>query len=154
MVIAKSLAAFAGILILWGCAPRPDLEAVKSQLLETDREFSRMSVREGSGAAFLAYMAAEATVYPYKGRPIKGRDTYKDLVSQMAEAGVKSGLEWEPHFSDVARSGDLGYTLGTFRSTLTNTDGSEAITTGNYITVWKKQVDGIWKFVFDGGNQD
>ena len=72
MVIARSLAVFSWLLILWGCAQEPDLEAVKSQLLETDREFSRMSVREGTGAAFLAYMAEGATVYPYKGSPIKG----------------------------------------------------------------------------------
>jgi len=130
------------------------MEDVKSQLLEVDREFSKLSLLEGTGAAFLAYMAEDVTVYPYQGSPISGRDTYQDLIAQMADSGVNTVMEWEPHFSDAALSGDLGYTLGTYRSTLTKPDGSETITTGNYITVWKKQVDGTWKFVFDGGNQN
>jgi len=152
--MAKTLAAFACILILWGCEQAPDLEIVKSQLLEIDREFSQMSLEKGTDAAFLAYMAEDAVIHPYKGDPLEGRDTYQDLAHRLSESGIQRILQWEPHFSDAARSGDLGYTLGSYRSSLTNPDSSQEVTTGYYITVWKKQADGTWKFVFDGGNQN
>lgn len=151
--MAKILSAAACVFVLWGCTPHPDLEALRNRLLEVDREFSRMSLAEGTGAAFLAYMAEEATVYPYKGTPIQGRKGYRALISQTASTGVKTVLQWEPSFADVGRSGDLGYTLGTYRAIQTMPDGSEQVRTGNYITIWKQQEDESWKFVFDGGNQ-
>ena len=153
-ILIKTVAATACILVLWACTQAPDLEAVKTRLLEVDREFSEMSLAEGTEAAFLAYMADEGTVYPYKGAPISGRENYQALLTQMDAAGVNTVLQWEPRFAEAARSGDLGYTLGTYRAVQTMPDGSEQIRTGNYVTIWKKQEDGSWKFVFDGGNQD
>jgi len=152
--MAKISVGLACILILWGCAQTPDLEMVKSQLLEVDREFSQLALEKGADAAFLAYMAEDAIIYPYKGDPLEGRDAYQDLATRLAESGIQRTLHWEPHFSDAAHSGDLGYTLGSYRSSLTNPDGEQEVTTGHYITVWKKQADGTWKFVFDGGNQN
>ena len=48
----------------------------------------------------------------------------------------------------------LGYTLGTWQSTHYNEAGKGQVTTGKYVTIWRKQADGSWKVVFDGGNPD
>jgi ketosteroid isomerase-like protein len=153
-ILTKTVAATACILVLWACTQAPDLEAVKTRLLEIDREFCEMSLAEGTEAAFLAYMAEEGTVYPYQGAPISGRENYQELIASVAASGAETVLQWEPQFADAAASGDLGYTLGTYRSVLTNADGDEQIRTGSYVTIWKKQADGTWKFVFDAGNRD
>jgi ketosteroid isomerase-like protein len=52
--------------------------------------------------------------------------------------------------TDVAASGDLAYTRGTFSITYTNpaTKKPENMS-GNYVTVFKKQADGSWKAVQD-----
>jgi ketosteroid isomerase-like protein len=52
--------------------------------------------------------------------------------------------------TDVAASGDMAYTRGTFDVTFTNpeTRKVEAMS-GNYVTVYKKQADGSWKAVQD-----
>ena len=46
------------------------------------------------------------------------------------------------------KSADLGYTFGNW--ILTKIDGNKRH--GVYYTFWKKQKNGEWKFVFDGGN--
>lgn len=53
-------------------------------------------------------------------------------------------LEWWPNFAGIARSGDLGFTTGGVA-----VNGQR---TGHYFTVWKKQPDGSWRWVYDGGS--
>jgi len=63
-------------------------------------------------------------------------------------------LTWQPVKIDVARSGDLAYSLGTWHLKGKNPKGEEVEQTGKYLTVWKKQQDGSWKVVADTGNVD
>jgi ketosteroid isomerase-like protein len=53
-------------------------------------------------------------------------------------------LEWWPNFAGIARSGDLGFTTGGVAV------GGQR--TGHYFTIWMKQADGSWKWVYDGGS--
>ena len=53
-------------------------------------------------------------------------------------------LEWWPNFAGVARSGDLGFTTGGV--------AFNGRRTGHYFTIWKRQPDGSWKWVYDGGS--
>jgi ketosteroid isomerase-like protein len=55
---------------------------------------------------------------------------------------------------DVAKSGDLAYSLGTWQLKGKNPKGEDVTQSGKYITVWKKQQDGRWKVVADTGTVD
>jgi ketosteroid isomerase-like protein len=51
---------------------------------------------------------------------------------------------------DVAKSGDLGYTQGTYSLTLSNPKTKAPyVEKGKYLTVYRKQADGTWKSVED-----
>jgi len=63
-------------------------------------------------------------------------------------------LTWRPVKIDVAASGDLAYSLGTWQLKGKNSEGKDVTQTGKYITVWKKQKDGSWKVVADTGTVD
>jgi ketosteroid isomerase-like protein len=63
-------------------------------------------------------------------------------------------LVWQPEKVGVARSGDLGYTSGTYVWTFTNASGKPVSDRGKYLTVWRKQADGSWKVLFDMFNTD
>lgn len=63
-------------------------------------------------------------------------------------------LTWEPTMAFASAGGDLGYTLGTWRSSRAGPEGNAEVHTGKYVTIWRKQADGGWKVVFDGGNPD
>ena len=79
--------------------------------------------------------------------PIVGKEA---IVKFMTE-NVKGTVTWEPYFVEMSVSGDLGYTLGKSQSTVTSATGKKTVSYGHYVTIWKKQPDGSWKLVFDGG---
>jgi ketosteroid isomerase-like protein len=135
---------------MWGMGQNMYLE--KKRLMKTDREFSRISVKEGSIKAFYLFIADNGIILPQKGHPV-GKDVYKKLLSQIKKKEKKSILKWEPTFVDIAKSGDLGYTYGNYELTVFDLKGNKKVKYGYYITVWKKQADGTWKFVFDAGNE-
>jgi len=61
-------------------------------------------------------------------------------------------LTWKPVYADMAASGDLGYTYGTFEFRSRDKDGKLTVEYGKYVSIWKKQKDGSWKVVMDMGN--
>jgi ketosteroid isomerase-like protein len=63
-------------------------------------------------------------------------------------------LTWKPVKIEVAKSGDLAYSLGTWQLKGKNPKGEEVEQTGKYLTVWKRQKDGSWKVMADTGNVD
>ena len=62
-------------------------------------------------------------------------------------------ITWAPNRAEVARSGELGYTSGSYDMTFTSS-GKTVTDKGKYVTVWKKQVDGSWKVLLDIFNTD
>jgi quercetin dioxygenase-like cupin family protein len=79
---------------------------------------------------------------------ITGRDAIKKVYAEMITAPGFS-LSWTPTKAEVAASGDIGYTAGTYQLTM----GGVA-EKGKYIAVWKKQADGAWKATEDIFNAD
>ena len=134
-----------------GCMTRSPETPDARVLLEADRNFSAMSEREGSVRAFLEYMAEEGKVLPRQAPP-EGRDLFSRLIGTDDE-DTSTVLTWEPLHADIAASGDLGYTWGRYTQAAVGENGVPKRSQGYYVTVWKKQADGSWKFVFDTGNQ-
>jgi len=124
-----------------------DMETARESMLAADREFSKLSVEQGMYNAFDTYMDDNATIYREGQHPYTGREAIRPLFPQ--EGG--GTLAWEPFMAEIAESGDLGYTLGKWTYTLTAEDGSESISQGYYVSIWKKQADSSWKYVFDTG---
>jgi ketosteroid isomerase-like protein len=132
------------------CAPESDVEALKSELMEADTAFARMAFEEGRNVAFLEFMDEDVTIMPRRGELIRGKKKYRE---QLSESGAEEPVvRWKPFFADVSKSGDLGYTMGTFQYFENRQEDAAVLREGSYVTIWKKQPDGRWKFVFDAGN--
>jgi ketosteroid isomerase-like protein len=54
-------------------------------------------------------------------------------------------LFWWPAFAAMSRSGDFGFTTGVVSFDEARTPR------GHYFTVWRRQPDGSWKWIYDGG---
>ena len=63
-------------------------------------------------------------------------------------------LKWRPNKAAVARSGELGYTCGSYDVSFKDASGKTITDKGKYLVVWKKQRDGSWKVLFDASNSD
>ncbi len=129
-------------------ANAPAEEAGRDAILRADEEFARYAQERGLAEAFASYAAEDATILPNGGNPVKGRAAIRAVFASSSG----TTLTWKPFAAEVSRSGDLGYTLGTYESRSTDPAGKAVTRYGKYCTIWKKQPDGTWKYVVDLGN--
>jgi ketosteroid isomerase-like protein len=54
----------------------------------------------------------------------------------------------------VSKSGDLGFTSGTYEDSFRGPDGALVTEKGKYLCTWGKQADGTWKAIHDMWNTD
>lgn len=120
-------------------------------LMDTDRAFAAHSSEHGLRAAFLEYMAENAVVLRASGAPLAGRAAYAEAT---ANGGDEGELDWAPEQAAVSDDGTLGYTWGYYVHTALDEKGAAKETRGKYLSVWRLQEDGTWKFIADIGNVD
>jgi ketosteroid isomerase-like protein len=100
----------------------------------------------GLKEAFLEFAAGSA-VLNRNGKIIKGKQQIATYFDNQKLQNVS--LEWEPEFVEVAKARDMAYTYGPFTFSATSGEGEPKTASGNFHTVWKKQEDGSWKFIYD-----
>jgi len=146
----------AALALAIGCASgcsRPDHEQRRAEVLAADVAFSEKSAKEGPSAAFLAYITPEAILLGEKSA--RGPSGVHALFDGSPPFPPQASLTWKPLVADVSSSGDLGYTWGRYELHLPGPEnGQAAARTGSYVTIWRRQPDGAWKFVLDGGSPD
>jgi len=118
-------------------------------ILKADREFSDYSDKNGMKKAFELFGDETMVMLRENSMPVVGKTAFNDLYRDFDDAQMT--LVWEPLFADVSQSGDLGYSYGVY--TMTSKSDSLTNEKGTYLTVWKKNSDGDWKFVVDTGNE-
>ena len=139
------------ILILASCNSRNEehnIEKWKSEIVETERAFAEMAKAEGIPKAFVTY-AAEDAILMRNNTLISGKDAIKNSFGNQDQGAGNVELAWEPDFVDVSRSGDLGYTYGKYTYSVTDSSGAVKLDSGIFHTVWKRQSNGDWRFVWD-----
>jgi len=119
-------------------------------LINLEGQFMKAAAAQGS-AGYMSFYAADAVELPNGADAIKGKD---NIAPTMGFLDQGNKLSWKPDFADLAASGDLGYTYGTyvFTSKDKDKDGKPIVEYGKYVSIWKKQSDGRWKVVLDMGN--
>lgn len=131
------------------CAPdyRREKERIDAlnAMQQTDVDFSSRSREVGMRKAFLEYIDDEGVLLRPGKMPIVGADAV-DFITTVNDSSFT--LTWQPEGGNIAVSSDMGYTYGVYEMEM---DG--AIHKGTYVTIWKKQADGNWKFVLDSGNE-
>jgi ketosteroid isomerase-like protein len=129
-----------------------ELREDRRALLAFDRDFAQKV--EQQGFRVLEDFYDEDAVYmPSFAPTIEGREKILDAYRPYYDSSAIK-LAWVPTRAEVARSRDLGWTIGTYTVTRTDDKGNTTLRHGRYVTVWKKQRDGRWKAVLDAGTPD
>jgi hypothetical protein len=123
------------------------VDSLKDELLKADLAFSQLSEEKGRNAAFAAYADSGATMLRPYSEPVTGKDAIVNMLNAHPDSGFV--LTWVPIRSDVALSGEIGYTYGTYVLEYPKTDKSG----GTYCTIWKRGKDHQWKFTLSTGNE-
>ncbi|MBK5285211.1 MAG: DUF4440 domain-containing protein [Bacteroidia bacterium] len=120
---------------------------MKKEIMKTEKEFEAATKRKGIAEAFYFYADEWAVIKRANDTLIKGNENikryYENPVYENAE------VNWAPDFVDVSLDGTIGYTYGKYHCIIKDTDGKETEYKGVFHTVWKKQSDGSWKYVWD-----
>ncbi len=139
------------VLLLFSCnveSEKDSVETWKKEIVETEHSFALMAAEEGISKAFMAY-AAEDAVLMRNNKLVIGKENLSELFESQVSKPRDEKLSWKPDFVDVSSSGDLGYTYGKFTYSFTDSTGTTIENEGVFHTVWKRQADGSWRFVWD-----
>lgn len=123
-------------------------ETWKNEIIQTEHEFAAMADSVGIKEAFIKYSADDVVIL--RGDILlTGKNALNIYYTNQYTGPTKYSLTWEPDFVDVSASGDMGYTYGQYHLQITDTLGRRSALDGIFHTVWKRQKDGTWKFVWD-----
>jgi len=97
----------------------------------------------------VAFYADDAVLMAPGGPPAKGKDAIRNGLKEMI-ADPALNLKFKADKIEVAKSGDVGYTQGSYTMTMTNPATKKPMEDhGSYVTAYRKQADGSWKAVAD-----
>lgn len=122
-----------------------DMVNYKEQIAKAEKDFAELAKEKGLKIAFTAFAAEDAALN--RGKIIKGKKEIEKFYADEKYDNVS--LQWKPDFIDVSSSGDLGYTYGQYEFVGVDENGDTLKSTGIFHTVWKKQPNGEWRFVYD-----
>lgn len=137
------------VLVMCGCAnekSEQDIEKWKSEIIQVEKDFDAMAQTEGLAKAFHQYAASDGVIRR-KNKVIQGKSAIKAWYEK--DMRPNETLTWTPTFVEVSNSGDLAYTYGNYIFKSVDSTGSVKENTGIFHTVWKRQTNGEWKFVWD-----
>jgi len=120
-------------------AGSPDKAA---ELKKADQDWAK-AAQSKNVEQFMSFFGDDAEACGLDGKWAQGKAAIEAEWKQLlAEPSFK--LNWTVQSAEVSKSGDLGYTRGTFEGSSQGNTFS-----GGYATVWKKGKDGKWKVAVD-----
>ena len=122
----------------------------KVLLYELEARFAK-DVAERGGVAFADWFAGDGVALGNGAAPKIG----KVAIANSAKWSPKDyQLTWTPTDAMMGPSGDMGYTWGHYEGRSKDSHGNPVLTSGRYITMWRKEPDGNWKVVLDAGSNE
>jgi len=129
-----------------------DVGADAKLLAKLDDDWSKVAATKDADKV-AAFYADDAVAYPPNEPVANGREAAKKVWATYL--GLPDfAISWKTVHAEVAASGDIGFTAGTYELSFKGPDGKKVAEKGKYLCTWKKQKDGNWKAVHDMWNSD
>ncbi len=160
LAVLGGMAVATGSTVAWSQLPEPGMTADapnpltdstvkpgKMTLFDLEARFAK-DVLERGGAGFAAWFADDGVALGNGAVPLIGRVAIAKSANWSPQTYQ---LTWTPTDAMMGPSGDMGYTWGHFEGRSKDANGNPVLTSGRYITMWRRQADGSWKVVMDAG---
>jgi ketosteroid isomerase-like protein len=134
----RLIAAACAPLVLIAMPARAAEPVTPAPVVAAERAFAADTYALGVKLGFLKHASPRAIVI--QPQPVNAHESLQGAPDGNPD---DPRLEWWPVWAGISKSGDLGFTTGPYAFA-----GKRR---GHYFTVWKKQMDGEWKWLFDGG---
>ena len=122
-------------------------EKAKTEIAQAEKDFEKMAAEKGIAEAFWFYADSNAVIKRNNDSIIHGKENIKGYYS--TDFYDSASVKWSPDFIDVSADGSMGYTYGKYLWQSKDSTGKPIEFRGVFHTVWKKQPDGTWKWVWD-----
>jgi ketosteroid isomerase-like protein len=122
-------------------------ENAKHEIEKAEKDFAQMAADKGIAEAFYFFADSNATIKRQNDTLIHGKQPIKNYYSTPFYQ--KATFKWSPELVDASPDGSMGYTYGKYVWSSTDSAGKPITFNGVFHTVWKKQPDGSWKYVWD-----
>lgn len=119
----------------------------KQEIINVEKAFEKAVRENGLAEAFYLFADEKATIKRDNNILITGKENIKKYYLKQDFRNVK--LSWSPDFIEVADDASLAYTYGKYNWESTDSNGNISKSSGIFNTIWKKQKDGSWKYVWD-----
>lgn len=131
--------------------PAVDRAAAEAALKEADLAWAAAAAKRDVDAT-VAFMTDDGVTLSPNVPAAQGKDAIRKEWQGLL--GLKDGtISWAPATVQVAESGEIGYTTGTWKLTWTDEKLGKVEDHGKYLEVWKN-VDGKWKCQWDMYSSD
>jgi ketosteroid isomerase-like protein len=135
------------LLFITGCDQPIDKETVKNEILQTEKAFAQMTAEKGIAEAFFFYAAENAVIKRENDTLVVGKDQIRAYYD--TEGNKNAIVNWSPDFIEVSNDGTMAYTYGKYLWKFKGEKGDTIEYKGVFHTVWKRQSDNSWKYVWD-----
>ena len=133
--------------LLFSCHPQRDKEIIKKEIFDVEKAFEQMASEKGISEAFYYFAADSAIIKRENDTLIQGRENIRKYYEKADDK--KNKLNWTPDFIEVSECGTLAWTYGKYNMKIKGSDDTNKEYKGIFHTIWKKQKDNTWKFVWD-----
>ena len=137
-------------LLSTGCnQAAPDTRAADTQALKDLEAGWNQEWAAKDGEKVIAHYADDAVLMTPGADPVSGKDAIKTGLTEMLKDPALS-LKFQTLKVEVSKSGDVGYTQGSYTLSATDSKSKKPVTDhGSYVTTYRKGADGGWKAVAD-----
>jgi ketosteroid isomerase-like protein len=129
------------------CNKHIDKEYIKDEVFRTEKAFEQMAADSGIAHAFYTFAAENAVILRGKDSIINGRESINHFYSRTDNKNTS--VKWTPDCIDVSEDGTMASTFGRYCWEIKQSDGTIKQLKGIFHTVWKKQPNGKWKYIWD-----
>jgi ketosteroid isomerase-like protein len=143
--------AFLSVIILTitmaSCQNTADQASLEKEIFQTEKAFEKMASEKGIAEAFYYYAAEDAVIKRENDTLIIGKKNIKTYYEKINDE--KTTVSWTPDYINISADGTMAYTYGKYLWKIKDEQGEIAEYKGVFHTVWKKQADKSWKYVWD-----
>ena len=124
-----------------------DIETLKQEIQKEEKDFEAMAAQKGIAEAFWFYADSNAVIKRNNDSLIHTKEGIKNFYSTAFYK--TASVKWSPDFIDVSADGNMAYTYGKYLWQSKDSTGKPLEFNGVFHTVWKRQADNSWKYVWD-----
>ena len=153
----RALWLISALALLAGCSqsPTPAVAHRESDvnLLRKAQEAAIEAFVSRNADHMVSAYSADASLMFTNSPILQGQDL-KTTIRALA-ADPNFSIQFTTDRVEVAKSGEIGYTRGTYTMTMSDRDTKKVLREkGKYVTIYSRQADGSWKMMEDINNAD